>query len=80
MKEYRIVKRYYRDITEHHKVNSYYIVQYLGINRLKSIFYCKKYLGRKDYFCDYVYEFNSPKEAKIFIENLKTPVHADEVI
>lgn len=88
-KEYRAVKRYYRDPNTF-EVKSEYVIQYLGVNILKSIFFFGKWLVWKDLmvenydpvggvFVDPV-SFDTEKEAKKCLKNLRSFVYADEVV
>ena len=77
MKEYRIIKKYWRD-NDTAKIKHYYIVEYLS-----------KHFGWKEYkveICDIsgdykeAIEFLKEKDVQEYVKNLKKPIPKDEII
>jgi len=88
MKKYRIIKKYWRDDNTA-KIKNYYIIQYLGINFLRSIFCLKKqskwkpYRIMQCYYCDChktTIRFDTRKEVVKYLNNLKKPIPKDKYI
>lgn len=86
--KYRIVKKYYRKYSSA-KVDSYYSLEYLGIDIIKTILFLGKMYKWKTakkfayYGCgDSCYEeirFDTLKEAREHKKNLEEPVYEKEV-
>jgi len=88
MNKLRIIKKYWRD-SNTAKIKSNYIIQYMGIDFLRSILYFKKRLKWKphkimrDYGMDCykeIVEFDTKKEVIEYYNNLKKSVPIDKLI
>lgn len=88
MKKYRIIKKYWRN-NNTAKIISYYIIQYMGIDFLRSILYFKKRLKWKPYRIEQCYgmdcyketiRFDTKKEVIEYHDNLKKSVPIDKLI
>jgi len=88
MNKLRIIKKYWRD-NNTAKIKSNYIIQYMGIDFLRSILYFKKRLKWKSYkimrdygmdCCKETIEFDTKKEVIEYRNNIKKSVPIDKLI
>ena len=87
MKQYRIIQKYWRD-DDTAQIKDYYIIQYSGIDLLKSIFYLKKQLKWKPYEIEQCYyechkeviRFDTKKEIVEYRNNLEKPIPKDKCV
>lgn len=86
--KFRITKKYYRDPRDA-KVYHYFVIEFYGMNVLKSIFWAKIWkewfpVTRKECYggdCqNVIIRFDDLAKAQEYLKNLREPVYYDEVI